>query len=116
MNSIRNIFFYGRHFEDFYKRRDNGAKEKIDRVLSLISYVENVPEKFFKRMEGTEGIFEIRISHGPSAFRILCFFDAGKRLILLNGFVKKSRKTPLNEIRTAEKLKKEYLTLLNSRS
>jgi phage-related protein len=36
------------------------------------------------------------------------FFDKGKLIILLNGFQKKSQKTPQNEIQLAEKLMKEY--------
>ena len=116
MSQIRRIFFYGPHFEDFYFRREKGAQEKIDQVLSLISHVENVPKKFFKRVESTDGIFEIRVSYGPSAFRIFCFFETGRKLILLNGFIKKSIKTPGNELRMAVKLKNEYSLSVDSRS
>jgi phage-related protein len=67
-----------------------------------------VPVKFFKHMEGTEGLFEIRIKLGSDIFRILCFFDEGNLIILLNGFQKKTDKTPKNEIEKAERLKKKY--------
>jgi len=67
-----------------------------------------VPEKFFKHLAGTDGLYEIRVKVGSSIFRIFCFFDKGKLVILLNGFQKKKQKTPKNEIVKAERLKKEY--------
>jgi phage-related protein len=67
-----------------------------------------IPEKFFKHIEGTNGLFEIRIKVGSDIFRIFCFFDEGKLVILLNGFQKKSDKTPKNEIEKAERLKQKY--------
>jgi phage-related protein len=67
-----------------------------------------IPEKFFKHLEGTDGLFEIRIKAGSDIFRIICFFDEGNLIILLNGFQKKSVKTPKREIEKAERLKNNY--------
>jgi len=67
-----------------------------------------IPEKFFKHLEGTDGLFEIRIKVGSDIFRILCFLDEGNLIILLNGFQKKRDKTPKNEIEKAERLKVKY--------
>ena len=67
-----------------------------------------VPEKFFKHLDGTEGLFEIRIKVSSDIFRIFCFFDDGNLVILLNGFQKKTDKTPKNEIEKAERLKQQY--------
>jgi phage-related protein len=67
-----------------------------------------IPEKFFKHLEGSDGLFEIRIKAGSDIFRIICFFDEGYLIILLNGFQKKSAKTPRREIEKAERLKKNY--------
>ena len=67
-----------------------------------------VPKKYFNHMEGTDGLFEIRVEVGSNIFRVFSFFDEGNLVILLNGFQKKSQKTPKNEIELAEKLKKEY--------
>ena len=67
-----------------------------------------VPEKFYKHLEGTEGLFEIRIKVGRDIFRIFCFFDEGNLVILINGFQKKTDKTPKNEIEKAERLKQKY--------
>ena len=54
------------------------------------------------------GIFEIRIEVGTDIFRVFCCFDKGNLIILMNGFQKKSQKTPLREIKFAEKIKKQY--------
>ncbi len=59
-------------------------------------------------MEDTDGLFEIRVEVGSNIFRVFTFFDEGNLVILLNGFPKKTQKTPKNEIELAEKLKKEY--------
>jgi len=67
-----------------------------------------VPKKYFTHMEDLEGLFEIRVEVGSNIFRVFSFFDEGNLVILLNGFQKKSQKTPKNEIELAEKLKKEY--------
>lgn len=45
---------------------------------------------------------------GSDIFRVFSFFDKGKLVILLNGFQKKTQKTPKNEIELAERLKKQY--------
>jgi len=67
-----------------------------------------IPDKFLKRLSNTDGLWEIRVSAGNGIFRIFCFFDNGNLIILLSGFQKKTQKTPKNEIKRAEKLKKEY--------
>jgi phage-related protein len=61
-------------------------------------------------MEGTKGLYEIRIESGSNVFRIFCCFDKGKVVILFNGFQKKSDKTPKQEIEQALKLMNEYFS------
>ena len=41
-------------------------------------------------------------------YRVFSFFDEGKLIVLVNGFIKKTQKTPKSEIELAEKLKKQY--------
>ena len=41
-------------------------------------------------------------------FRIFCFFDEGKLIVLANGFQKKTQKTPKQEIEKALKIKELY--------
>jgi len=59
-------------------------------------------------MEGTNGLFEVRVQFGNNIFRIFCFFDGVKFVILLTGFQKKTQKTPREEINRAVRLMEEY--------
>jgi len=61
-----------------------------------------------KHLSGTDGLYEIRISSGNDIFRVFCFFDEGQLIIVLNGFQKKTQKTPAEEMERANKLKKKY--------
>ena len=108
MNQVRALVFYKNNFYDFFNKQSEKAKEKIDYVLFLITHIDKVPEKFLKHLEGHKGLYEIRVAHGRNIFRIFCFFDKGKIIVLLNGYQKKMQKTSSNEIMMANKLMKEY--------
>ncbi len=107
---IRKIITYGDNFVNFYKSQDHKIQEKIEYVLDLVRFEKQVPIKFFKYLDDSDGIFEIRIITTFKNIRILCFFNKGELIVLTNCFLKKSQKTPRKEIKTAEKLKKEYMT------
>lgn len=64
--------------------------------------------EFIKHIEGTDGLYEIRVKQGSDIFRIFCFFDKGKIVVLANGFQKNTQKTPKSEIEKALKINKEY--------
>ncbi|WP_316748832.1 type II toxin-antitoxin system RelE/ParE family toxin [Pedobacter gandavensis] len=89
------------------KQRDK-VKDKIIWTLGLIEELQRVPETYLKHLENTDGLFEIRIQQGSDIFRIFCFFDQGKLVVLANGFQKKTQKTPKQEIERAIKIKEEY--------
>ena len=59
-------------------------------------------------MKDTGGLYEARIKLGSNIWRVFCFFDKGKMVILLNGFAKKTQKTPQKEIDKAIRLMKQY--------
>ena len=105
---MRTTYVYGNEFWDFYYAQRSEVQNKIDWVIGLVRSLRMVPEKFFKHLKDTEGLFEIRIKVGSDIFRIFCFFDEGNLVILINGFQKKSEKTPKNEIEKAERLKQKY--------
>jgi phage-related protein len=105
---IRNIFYYKNYYLDFFETLDNEVKKKFNWTLKLIATVNKVPAKFFKHIENSTGLFEIRVEVGSNIFRVFCFFDKNQLVILINGFQKKSQKTPRREIELAEKLKKQY--------
>jgi phage-related protein len=112
----RQITFYKHYFQEFYLSADDKVKEKIGYIFRLIQTVEKVPEKFLKHLEGTDGLYEIRIEVGNNIYRIFCCFDKGNLVVLFNAFQKKSQKTPANEIDLAKKLKTEYFTLNNKQN
>ena len=55
-----------------------------------------------------DGIFELRIQQGSDIARVLYFFVVGRNVILTNGFIKKSQKTPDEQIELAKKYKADY--------
>lgn len=114
MNFIeRKIIFHGSHFTDFYLEQTSKVQEKIEFVFRIIQQVERVSKKFLDHLEGTDGLYEIRVEVGSNIFRIFCCFDEGQIVVLFNGFQKKTQKTPKNEIDKAIRLKQEYFELKN---
>ena len=107
----RQIIFHGDYFLDFYKDLDVKVKTKIQYVFELIKQVDRVLEKFLAPMTGYNGLFEIRIEYQSNIYRIFCCFDKGLLVVLLNGFQKKTQKTPKDEIERAMRLKNEYFQL-----
>lgn len=113
MKQIRQIIYYKHYFEEFFNKQTEKVKDKIDEVLFLITLVDRVPGKFLQHIEGTNGLYEVRIELGSNIFRIFCCFDKGRLVVLFNGFQKKTQKTPKTEIEKAEKLKAEYFKQKN---
>lgn len=107
-NYIRQTIVFGNYFWDFYNAQTKDVQGKIDWVIGLVRSLQINPEKFFKHLEGTDGLYEMRIKVGSDIFRVFCCFDKGNLVILFNGFQKKSDKTPRQEIERAEKLKQQY--------
>lgn len=77
-------------------------------TFDLIEDLERVPETYLKHIENTGGLYEIRVQSGSDIFRFFCFFDKGQLVVLINGFQKKTQKTPKKEIELALKIKIEY--------
>ena len=89
--------------EDFIKGLPLIKQANIIRVLDLVEeYGIQLGQPYMKKIEGK--IWELR----PGSERILYFIFTGRKFILLNGFTKKTRKTPKKEIKTAKKRLKEY--------
>lgn len=108
VNSIRDIFYYKKYYLDFLNKQKPEVRKKFNWTLQLIATLDRVPEKYFKHITGSSGLFEIRVEVGSDIFRVFSFFDRGQLVILVNGFQKKTQKTPKSEIDLAEKLKKQY--------
>ena len=75
---IREIRFYKNYFVDFFISLDSSVQEKIEYVFKVIRTVDRIPVIFLKHLEGTDGLYEIRIKAGSNIYRIFCCFDAGQ--------------------------------------
>lgn len=104
----RTIVAYKSYFEDFLLKQRQKVRDKISWTFILIEQIHIVSEKYLKHISGTDGLYEIRIQLGNDIFRIFCFFDEGKLVVLANGFQKKTQKTPKQEIKRALKIMEEY--------
>ena len=104
----RKLSTYGKYFFEFYNKLSKDLQEKIDWVFELVKTVDHIPKKYFQHLENSDGLFEIRIEFESNIYRIVCFFDEGNLVILINAFQKKSQKTPKSELELANKLKKQY--------
>ena len=104
----RKVIFYKDYFEKFFVIQSVKIKAKIIWTIELIEDIDRVPETYLKHIDSTPGLYEIRVKFGRDIFRIFCFFDKGKLIVLTNGFQKKTKKTPKQEIEIALRIKEEY--------
>ena len=79
----------------------------------MIEELERIPETYLKHLQNTEGLYEIRVQSGRDIFRIFCFFDEGNLVVTINGFQKKSQKTPKKEIERALTVSQELKNVMN---
>ncbi|MBI5969949.1 MAG: type II toxin-antitoxin system RelE/ParE family toxin [Deltaproteobacteria bacterium] len=95
-----------RDFLDFLPGK---VAQKVTWVLSLLEDLDFVPSSYFKKLVGTEGIWECRISFGSNIYRIFCFYADNSVVVLTHGIIKKSRKIPRAEIERAEAYRGDFL-------
>ena len=80
------------------------------KILGMVKILEEkgnqLREPYSKHLE--DGIFEIRGKVGTDITRILYFFYYGGRIVLTNGFVKKTQKAPKQEIELAKMYRKDF--------
>ena len=96
---------------EFYLELQPSVQEKIEFVFRIIRQVERIPIKFLEHIEGSDGLFEIRIEVLSNIFRVFCCFDEGHVVVLFNGFQKKTQKTPRNMIEKATLLMQSYFEI-----
>jgi phage-related protein len=89
---------------------DSLEPKMLAKTLRTIDLLENngpqLREPYSKMLE--DGIFELRTKQSSDITRVLYFFFAGRKVVLTNGFVKKSQKTPKIEKELAKKYKTDY--------
>lgn len=94
--------------KEFILSQKNKMQVKIFELISLLqSYGNQLRLPYSKHLD--DGIFEIRAKSNKDITRILYFFYHKGRIIMTNGFTKKTQKTPSSEIALAKKYRAEFL-------
>lgn len=94
--------------EDFLLGLDKKMRAKILGIMGILQERGNqLREPYSKHLE--DGIFEIRGKVGSDITRVLYFFYYQGKIIVTNGFVKKTQKTPVSVIEKAKKYRSDYL-------
>lgn len=92
---------------EFLNGLDKKMRAKALYALSILEeYGNQLREPYSKPIDG--GLFELRIKFASDITRIFYFFVVGNRIVVTNGFIKKTLKTPVSEIDRAKRYKAEY--------
>lgn len=92
---------------DFLDSLDVKMRAKTLRTIALLKVNGNqLREPYSKLLD--DGIYELRVKQGNDISRLLYFFVVGRKIILTNGFIKKTQKTPIEEIALAKKYRSIY--------
>lgn len=94
--------------EEFIMAQEPKLQAKILRQIFLLRQAGNKLREPDSKLL-TDGIFELRTIQGNNIARVLYFFVIGKKIVLTNGFIKKTDKTPPLEIAKAKKYREDYL-------
>lgn len=94
---------------DFLDSLDNKMKAKLIGLLELLEEKGiELRKPYSSHLE--DGIFELRCIQGNNLTRVLYFFFVGKRIIVTNGLIKKTQKTPRKEIELAKLRRNDWIT------
>ncbi|MBU4542186.1 MAG: type II toxin-antitoxin system RelE/ParE family toxin [Firmicutes bacterium] len=95
--------------KEFLNSLDKKMLAKMTRTIAVLqTNGPSLREPYSKSLEG--GIFELRAKVGSDISRVLYFFFIDQQIILTNGFIKKTNRTPIREIEKANKYRADYLT------
>ena len=111
---MREIIFYrtesGRSpVEEFLDTLSARQSAKVTWVLELVEDLPVVPTQYFKKLVGTEDIWEVRVKVGRDIFRLLGFLDSSRVVVLNHAFAKKSQSIARSDIAVAEQRKRDYI-------
>lgn len=120
------IYWYCMGFQIELYQKENGKSPVLDSILEtdakmqakiyreidlLEQFGKDLSYPYIKKLEGKKykDLWELRIKHSSNIFRIFYFIYINDRCILLHGFVKKTQKTPKQELETALSRMKDFL-------
>jgi phage-related protein len=95
--------------EAFLDSLPGKVAQKITWVLSIIEEFDIVPKKYFKKLTDAQNFYECRVDFGGNTYRLLGFSHLGNFIVLTNGFMKKSAKTPKEEIEICRRRMQDFL-------
>ena len=94
--------------EKFLDKLNPKMRAKIFGMLVILQEKGNqLREPYSKHVE--DGIFELRCKFGSDITRVMYFFFDRVKIILTNGFLKKTQKTPVAEIQLAKARRADYM-------
>lgn len=93
--------------EAFILEQDKKMQAKIFTALTFLEEMGPALREPYSKALGN-GIFELRAKQGSDISRVLYFFVVGRKVILTNGFVKKTQKTPPKELERAKRYREDY--------
>ena len=94
--------------DEFINAQNSKMQAKILRMLEMLQAEGNKLRMPYSE-HLSEGIFQLRVQVGSDITRMLYFFVIGQKIIVTNGFVKKTQETPPAEIEKAKKYREDYL-------
>lgn len=100
--------------KDFFNSLNVKMKAKIVRATVMLQKNGPALREPYSKPLG-DGIFELRAKVATDITRVLYFFFVGRRVVLTNGFVKKTQETPVSEIERAKRYRAEYLSRKESK-
>lgn len=95
--------------QEFLDTLDEAPRDKI--IYNVHKVAGGVIDNdLFKKLDGSDGIWEFRTKYNGMEYRLLAFWDEQERRLVVatHGFVKKTWKVPAKEIARAEALRKKY--------
>lgn len=95
--------------KQFLDSLDNKMRAKILMGVALLEEAGPQLREPYSKFIG-DGIFEMRAKQANNITRVLYFFFTGQEIILTNGFIKKTQKTPVKEIETAKRYRADFLS------
>lgn len=114
-NTISKIEFYQKENGtipvcEFLKEVPPKMRAKAIRDIEILEqFGKDLREPYVKPIKGNDGLYELHIKFACDIARIFYFTYRDNRFILLHGFIKKTMKTPKNEIDRAVRYMEDYL-------
>lgn len=96
--------------EDFLDSLTGKHAQKVTYTMRLLEDLDILPKTHFKKLKGTEDIWECRTRQGGTIYRVFSFFHTGSKVVLTHGYQKKSSRTDPRQIRRAESYRRDYLS------